>query len=185
MIITISGTPGSGKSTIAKAIAKEFSLKHYSTGDFARQIAEKRGISLMDWTKLAETDPSLDKEIDDMTRDLKNENNFIMDSRLAFHFLPKSLKVFVKCDPEEATKRIFKDALEGRRSSESEIKSFEDALKLTKNRFESEMSRYKKYYDIDYTDESQYDIVIDTSNVSKQEGINESIEAVKKHLKKA
>jgi cytidylate kinase len=184
MIITISGTPGSGKSTLAKAIAKEFNLKHYSTGDFSRELAEKRGISLLEIGTMAETDPSIDKELDDMTKNLRKKKDFVMDSRLAWHFLPNSLKIFVKCDPEVATKRIFKDALEGRRGSEPEIKSFDDALKLTKKRFESEMSRYKKYYDLDYTDESQYDIVIDTSNMTKEDSIKQSIDAVKKHLKK-
>ena len=51
MIITISGTPGSGKSTVAKMIATKLGFKHYSTGDFMRQMAKERGISLEELSK--------------------------------------------------------------------------------------------------------------------------------------
>ena len=65
MIITVSGTPGSGKSTIAKALAKNFRLKYFSSGDLMRNLAEKKGISLAELNKLAEDNPSvvLDKDI--------------------------------------------------------------------------------------------------------------------------
>lgn len=183
MIISISGTPGSGKSTIAKALAEDLGLEHFSTGDFARKLAEREGLSLKQLSELAETDPSVDREIDDMTRELASKDGFIIDSRLAFHFLPSSLKLFVKCSPEIATRRIFRDALEGKRNVEG-ISSFEQALAATKNRFDSEMLRYRKYYGLDYTDESQYDIVIDTSDMTKEQAIQSAIDAVKKHLKK-
>lgn len=49
MIITISGYPGSGKSTIADIIAKKLKLKRYSVGNFRRELAKKRGIRF--WKK--------------------------------------------------------------------------------------------------------------------------------------
>ena len=64
MIITISGKAGSGKSTIAKELAKKLKLKHYSIGDLMRQIAKEKNISLIELSKLAEKDNSIDKELD-------------------------------------------------------------------------------------------------------------------------
>jgi len=182
MIITISGTPGSGKSTIAKALAKEFNLKRYSAGDFTRQLAEKKGLSLAEFSNLEEKSPELDKFVDAQVMKHAADDT-VLEFRPAIHFLPDALKIFVKCSTEVAAKRIFKDAMHGKRETEK-IKTFEDALAEIKNRLRSEKSRYKKYYGIDYTDESQYDIVIDTSNLTQEESIRKAIELVKKHLKK-
>ena len=54
MIITISGKPGSGKSTIAKILAEKLKLKHYSAGDFRREKAKKLCLSLEEFNKLGE-----------------------------------------------------------------------------------------------------------------------------------
>ena len=70
MIITISGDLGSGKSSVCKAINKEFGMKHFSVGDFVREMAAKRGLSLMELSKQAEKDSGIDKEIDRMTEEL-------------------------------------------------------------------------------------------------------------------
>ncbi len=61
MIITISGKAGSGKSTIAKQLAKKLGLKHYSTGDFMRQMAKDKGVSLLELSRIAEKDKSIDQ----------------------------------------------------------------------------------------------------------------------------
>ncbi|MCH9028900.1 MAG: nucleoside monophosphate kinase, partial [Bacteroidetes bacterium] len=64
MIITISGKAGSGKSTVAKELARKLELKHYSIGDLMRQMAKEKNISLTELGKLAEKDDSIDKELD-------------------------------------------------------------------------------------------------------------------------
>ena len=56
MIITISGTPGSGKNTIAIGIAKALKIKAYFIGDFMKKLAEKRKVSLIELSKQAEKD---------------------------------------------------------------------------------------------------------------------------------
>ena len=96
MIITISGALGSGKSTVAKILVQKFNLKHYSTGDFMREIAVKRGITLLELSKLAETDKSIDEELDERQIKLgEEEDNFIIDARLGWHFIPNSIKIFL------------------------------------------------------------------------------------------
>ena len=180
MIITISGTPGSGKSTVAKAIAKELSLKHFSAGDFMREMAESKGISLMELSKQAEKDTSIDREIDERTKHLALKDNFVMDSRLAFYFIPKSIKVFVKVDPVVAAKRTWKDIVALKRHTEKQFKSEEEVLVAVKKRLESECRRYEQYYGINYLDEKNYDFVIDTSNLTQEQAIQAVLDFVKK-----
>ena len=96
MIITISGKPGSGKSTVAELIAKRLSLKHYSIGNFMREIAKEKGISLLELGKIAEKERWVDDELDKRQIELGGrEDGFVIDSRLGFHFIPKSVKIFL------------------------------------------------------------------------------------------
>ena len=67
MIVTISGTPGSGKSTVGKLIAKKLGLKHYSIGNLMRSMAKEKGLTLGELGELAKTDNGkIDHELDDM-----------------------------------------------------------------------------------------------------------------------
>lgn len=182
MIITISGTPGSGKSTVAKAISKALKLKHFSAGDFMRALAADKGVSLAELSKEAEKSDKIDREIDQRTVELfKREENFVIDSRLAFHFAPKSLKVikiFLICNTKEAARRIYGDVISNRRSVESDIKTQKDAEKAIAGRMKSEVKRYKKYYGVDYMAENNYDLVLDTSNISIKSAVGRVLEFI-------
>ena len=174
MQITISGNLGSGKSTIAKLLAKKYDLKHYSVGDFMRQLAKNREISLLELSKIAEEDKSVDEELDNMTKNLRKQDDFVIDSRLAFHFLPESLKIFLKVTYDVAAQRIFKD----NRDREKENISLEQTKQNIITRTESEKKRYQEYYGLDYTNEQNYDLVIDTSDKDTGEIINIIVEYI-------
>ncbi len=180
MIITISGTPGSGKSTVAKAVARELNLKHFSAGDFMREMAESRGISLMELTKLAGNDISVDREIDERTKHLALKDSFVIDSRLAFHFIPKAIKIFLKVDPKVAAQRTWKDIQAQKRHTEQQLKSENDVLDAIIKRQQSEVERYRKYYGIDnFIDAKHYDFVLDTTNLNQEQSIQKVLEFVK------
>ena len=62
MIIAIDGPAGSGKSTIAKLVAKRLNYRYIDTGAMYRAVAwtaQKRGLSLTDETAMAELARSL------------------------------------------------------------------------------------------------------------------------------
>ena len=179
MIVTISGTPGSGKSTVAKAIAKDLGLKHYSAGDFMREMAESRGISLMELTKQAGKDTSIDKEIDDRTRHLALKDNFVIDSRLAFHFIPKAVKIFLKADPKVAAQRTWKDICAQKRHTENQLKSEKEVYDAIVKRQQSEIERFKKYYGVDFLDSKNYDLVLDTTSLSIEQCVQKVLDFVK------
>ena len=163
MIITISGKPGSGKSTVAELIAKRLSLKHYSIGNFMREIAKEKGISLLELGKIAEKERWVDDELDKRQIELGGrEDGFVIDSRLGFHFIPKSVKIFLDVNLDESAKRIFNE----KRKDEKDNLSLEKTKENVKKRMKSEMVRYKKYYGLNYYDKKHYDFVVDTSEVS-------------------
>lgn len=162
-IITITGDLGSGKSTVARKASELTGARRYSTGDAQRKLAQQRGISTLELNILAETDPSVDKEIDSVFKKLASENeDLIVDSRMAWHFLPESVKIRLTVSPEEAAERVYKDAS---RVSEGETTLGDTYDKLVERR-ESERRRFLKYYNVDIEDDNNFDFVIDTCAAS-------------------
>lgn len=171
MNITITGNLGSGKSSVAK-ILKEKGYEIVSTGNIFRQLAMEKGLSVEEFNKqvneaASRGDRSVDKMIDDTTTKIGEErDNIVFDSRLAWHFAPKSFKVFVITDIDEASRRVFNDSL--RANSES-YESQEACKKALINRQKLETVRYKEIYDIDYYDMSNYNLVIESTNATPAE----------------
>lgn len=160
MKITVSGSVGSGKSTISRKLADKLGYRYYSVGELMREIAKKRGMDINKLSAIAEKDSSIDVELDQMQVDIgKTEDDFIMDSRLGFHFVPDSVKVFLTVDLDEAAKRIIGDNRDVEKYG-----SIQDATKHLKKRMESEKQRYKEYYDIDFPNKKYFDMVIDTTD---------------------
>ena len=162
MIITIAGKPGSGKSTVAKLVAKELRYKHYSIGNLMRQVAKEKNVSLLKLSRLAEKNPKIDLLLDKKSALLgKQKDNFVMDTRLGFYFIPHSIKIFLDVNLNTAAKRILKN----KRKNEK-YKNIKEAKKKLLERMKSEKMRYKKYYNINHFDKKHFDIVINTSKKS-------------------
>ncbi|MCH8067459.1 MAG: (d)CMP kinase [Nanoarchaeota archaeon] len=176
MIITLSGKAGSGKSTIAKELAKKLKLKHYSIGDLMRQIAKGKNMPLNELSRIAEKDKSIDLELDKKTIWLRDKNDFVIDGRLTSYFLPYAdLKVFLDCKDKVRAERISKD-----KRSDEKSKNINELIKKIKQREQSERKRYKELYKIDYYDKKLYDLMIDTTNLSIDEVIEKIMESVSK-----
>lgn len=175
MIITISGAIGSGKSTINKILAKKLGMKSYSTGGHMRQMAKDRGLTLLELTALAEKNDDIDKELDRWQVELgKKEDDFIIDARIGFHFIPHSKKVFLYVSPEEGARRIFEE----KRAYETNFGSLEKTLEKNLARIKSEKERWLQYYGIDFYDKKHYDIWIDTTEKAPKQIVEEIIEAL-------
>ena len=171
MNITITGNLGSGKSSVAK-ILKEKGYEYSSTGNIFRQQKMEKGLSVEEFNKrvneaASRGDHSVDKMIDDTTTRISEErDNVVFDSRLAWHFAPKSFKVFIITDIDEASRRVFHDSI--RANSESYV-SQEACRKALINRQKLETIRYQEVYHIDYYDMSNYNLVIDSTNATPAE----------------
>ena len=112
MIISLGGTPGSGKTTIAKLLAQKLNWPHYYMGALRRQKAKKRGLTLAEYNKLGETDPITDTEVDEYQTQLgKTKDNFIIEGRTSWHFIPHSLKIYLIVDEQTGAERIFNNLM--------------------------------------------------------------------------
>jgi len=186
MIITIAGEPGAGKTTLSKRLSEHFGWPEHYVGAMRRDAAKKRGMTLEEYNKLGEKDPITDKEVDEWQKELgKKEDDFIIQGRTSWYFIPQSIKIYMKVDPQEGAKRIFKQ-LECK-EREGEVicfESVEDVLKLNQQRVDSDNVRYRKYYGIEAYDEKNFDFVIDTTNKSVDETFKEVLQFIEPKLKK-
>ena len=165
--ITISGVIGSGKSTVAKMLAQKLGWQYYSTGMAQRKIAEEMGITTTELNALAVKDKSIDERIDAVFKNPPwGNDNCIVDSRLAFHFVPKSFKVCLTVQNETAGKRIFHDTL---RSGENKYHSIKEAADAAQKRHELEVKHFKKNYGLDIDNKDNFDLVIDTTHISAEQ----------------
>ncbi|MBI4139206.1 cytidylate kinase family protein [Candidatus Uhrbacteria bacterium] len=177
MIISISGVPGSGKTSVAKILAERLGMNFYSMGGLRGKMAVERGLTIDELNALGEREAFTDNDVDDYQKKLGQiEDNFVIEGRLSWHFIPRSFKIFLTCDPHEAARRIY----EARRQTDDRtdepayqhVKATEEAVR---KRVASDALRYQKYYGLDVHDPSQYDLVLDTTSMKGPEETTEAI----------
>lgn len=158
MKITVSGPPGSGTTTLARALASTYDLEHVSSGDVFRGMAEERGVSLPEFNRIAEEDPEIDREIDLRQKEIGMERtDIVLEGRLSGWMV------------EEADLRVWLAApldVRAARVADREEQSVDDARKEIAEREESEAKRYMEIHDIDIRDLSIYDLVVNTEKWS-------------------
>ena len=153
MLLSMSGLPGSGTTTVSKLLAEHYGVDLVNAGDVFRGLAKEHGMTLVEFGELAESDASIDVKIDERQKEIANtRDDIILEGRLAGHMAEKALKVWIKAPINLRVKRI----------SGREDTSFEVMLDETIKREASEAVRYKEIYQIDIDDLSIYDVVIDS-----------------------
>lgn len=160
MIITISGPPGSGTSTLSKMLSAHLNMELISIGDIFRKMAEERCMSLEEFGLLAKCNEDVDRKLDEEQKKIAGEkDNIILEGRLSGFLVDAHLKVWLKAPIEVRAERI----------AQREGKSVPKAMEETSEREECERERYLKYYNIDIKDLSVYDLVIDSSKWNPEE----------------
>jgi cytidylate kinase len=169
-IITLSGKPGSGKSSTADKVAEMLNYTRYSSGDMVRQLLQRHHLTLAQYNERAKKDHALDDEVDNMLRDLRSSQDIVVDSRLGFYWIPESFKVYLDLDLEVATARIYKDAVSNtnRSGSGEGTASLIEVSRQVKARMQNEQQRFKDLYHVDPYSLSHFDLIIDTSRHSPQ-----------------
>jgi len=173
MRITISGPPGSGKTTACSKLSERLGLEAVVFGKIFRQLAAEKNLSLGELGELAEKDPSIDKMIDSRILEIaRAHEDIILESRLSAYMCARNgipaLKIYIDASPEVRMSRI------GVREGET----LEEACAKTEERQRSEAKRYKMYYDIDIEDRSVYDLVINTDNLDPDQVVERILDAV-------
>jgi predicted cytidylate kinase len=176
MIITISGYPGSGKTTVGQIVAKSLGYEFVSMGDFRGKMAMERGLTIDQLNELGRKEDWTDRDADRLLQDIgRNRDKIVIDGRLGYHFIPRSVKVLLKVDYREGARRIF---LHERK--DENYSTLEETEKAVKERIENDRKRYKMYYGIgDCYREDSFDLVIDTSKITAKQAAQKVLEFLK------
>jgi cytidylate kinase len=182
MIISFCGDNGSGKSTTAVKVAEKLSYKHYHMGQVLRDMAKEKNITLEELNEFRNTDLNFDKSVDDFLIKLgKESNDFVIESRTAWFFLPNSLKIYLKVASEEAARRIFLELqTKNERNEGKELNTEEKVLESIKKRNAEDNIRYQNLYGINIRDEKHFDFVLDTTHLSIEEVFERVMEFIRK-----
>ena len=179
-MISIAGDLGSGKSTIAKRLAEALNYTYFSTGMLFRKLAAERGMDALQLNYLSETDLSIDKYIDDNLRAINNGEDLrhVLDSRMAWHFVPKSFKIYTTVKPETAAQRVLDDKA---RFGEPKASDLQERVQTLLERQNVENRRYKTLYGVDCSNPANYDLIIDTSDHTVEQLVEQILTAYKKN----
>jgi cytidylate kinase len=168
MIISFSGSEGSGKSGIAKRLATHLGWHYYDIGKLRRSMAAEKGMTLEEYNKLGETDERTDLEVDNYQAKLGQESdNFIIVGRTSWYFIPHSFKIFLSTRLEVGAERILKDLAS--RNEAKDLHTVEDVIASLHRRQTSDSFRYQKYFSIDVYDKNNFDWIFDTSDLTEDE----------------
>lgn len=164
--ISITGDLVSGKSTVCRYLKENFGLNVYSIGLIQRSLAEKYNMDICAFNRYMETHPEIDEEIDtELTKIGRRDEDMVLDSRMAWHFVPDSFKVYLSAQLDVAANRVMRD-------QRGAVESY-DSLGEAKNRLierkSSENLRYITKYGVDCSNPENYDLIIDTTFISPKQ----------------
>lgn len=166
MRITLCGDLGSGKSSVGRRLSELLGIPYFSGGQLFREIGQISNLDALATNLEAETNVDIDAAVDQRTKDLDRDlPDFILDSRMGWHFVSNAAKVYLSASPDTAAQRIVGDAS---RKSENYADP-ESAVMMLRRRRESERKRYRKLYGVDIEDRDNYDIRIITDDAAVED----------------
>lgn len=159
MRIAISGKSGCGNTTVSNMVSE--ALGFVMINFTFRSLAEEQGIEFWEFCRLAEKSDAYDLEVDRRQVEMALAvENCVLGSRLAIWMLKEAdLKVYLTATTEERANRVLK----------REGGTFSERLAQTTQRDKNDSARYKRLYDIDNSDTSIADMVIDTTDLEPEE----------------
>lgn len=155
LVITVSGSAGTGKSVNSKSLANKLGLRLISAGQIFRKMAEEKNLTLEQFSKLAENDTKFDLELDQRIQQEAKKGNVVLEGRLVA-WMTKDMgayRIRLHCPLEIRIKRI----------AEREKRPLHEVEHETRSREESERKRYRELYNIDIDDFTIYDLILNTS----------------------
>lgn len=166
-IIALSGDLAAGKGSVSEILIKDLNYGIYRNGAYARKLAEEMGLNITSFNEYLADHPEIDMQIEKSAAEYaKEHDNFIIDARLGWYAVPESFKVYLKVDINEAARRAFEDQ---KRKNTEYFETIEEQKQDMIKRFKLENERYWNLYHVRKEDMSNYDLVIDTTNITAEE----------------
>lgn len=142
------------------------------TGEIFRELAKEHNMSLSEFSKYASSNPKIDYELDARQLEDARRGDVILEGRLAGWLTKtnniKAFKILLTADQDTRIKRII-----GR-----EHKSYSIVKQEITMRERIELERYEKLYEVNYKESSHYDLIIDTTDLTPEQIIEQIIETL-------
>jgi cytidylate kinase len=177
LIISICGPSGAGKGTLGKFVADLLDVSFYSAGDFFRDLAAEKGLSVEELSEQA--DKATDVKVDRRTLEKGLNESCVIESRISAWVLGDyaDFRIYVTADLEERARRMM-SSLEDRKN-EKGAEDLEEAKDIIEKRDRDNEKRYEDYYGIDTHETEIFDLLIDNTDM----GIEEQKKLVEKVLR--
>lgn len=166
-IISLAGDLAAGKGTVSEILIKDLNYGIYRNGEYARKLAKDMGLDITSFNAFLNEHPEIDLQIEKSASEYaKDHDNFIIDARLGWYAVPESFKVYLRVDIDVAAQRAFNDL---KRKGTENFNTIEEQKEDMQKRFNMENERYWKLYHVRKDDMSNYDLVVDTTNITPEE----------------
>jgi cytidylate kinase len=171
IVVCISGMAGTGKSTLAKKLAKKYRLKYYSGGDALKALAAEEGYNSssrgwwespegLSFLEKREKNLKFDKAVDDKLLEYAQRGNVLLDSWTMPWLLKTGFKIWLLASIEKRAERVAKrDKI-----------TVKDALQILKEKEARTKAIYKKLYGFNLGEDfAPFHLVLDTDNLNAKE----------------
>ena len=166
-VISITGDLASGQSTVSKMLAEDLGFYLYRNGAYFRKLAVEKGMSVTEFGEYVEKHPEIDRQIEkSATEYVAGHDNIVIDAKMGWYAVPESFKVYLKVDIDVAAKRAFADPNRKRSENLPTLEAQKaDMIRRTRN----DLERYFNLYNARRDDMSNYDFILDTTNLTPEE----------------
>ncbi len=165
--IAISGRSGCGNTTVSRLLAQTLGIE--CVNFTFRSLSAELGIPLETIIERAKTDDSFDRMVDTRQVELAMASSCVLGSRLAIWMLTEAdLRVYLTASEDERARRI----------QEREGGNLADIRAFTAMRDAEDTRRYRELYDIDNTDVSRADLIVDTESIKPDEIVELLLDAL-------
>lgn len=172
-LVTVSGSPGSGKSTAARTACERLGGTRLYAGQILRDKAKDAGMTLEQFIEYAvnhsEIDRTVDLEIATRAQQLYSEGKIvIVEGRTQFHFLPRFPKCYIFTELQEGARRILEDLQVNASARNESVCTQEEMEARVTLREQTDAERYLSLYGFDHRDRRHYDCIVDSTMLTKE-----------------
>ena len=169
--IAISGPIAAGSTTTAKLLSKKLKIPYKVAGDFFRLYMQKHNIPLPEKEKVPdEVERKVDRELTDL---IASDKPIIIDGLYIAYFahnMPHVLKVLLTCDEKVRINRAL-----------TRTHTHKETAQDVKRRDQAHDAKFRKLYaNENFLDPKFFDLIIDTTNTTKEEVIAKILDKYKK-----
>lgn len=171
MTICICGMAGSGKTTVAKRLAKHYGARYYSGGDALKAVAAEMGHQTggEGWWETKEgqgfleerlNDLDMDRKVDDKLLQWAEKGGVVLDSWAAPWLLKEGFKVWLEASEEARAQRL----------GERDSLGIEEALRFLREKESKTKEIYRKLYGFELGEDfSPFHLILDVNQLNRDE----------------